>query len=789
MKRKKEKFGVRTASLAGLAFVAVVCAGCRGPAGESADAAADGTVTQNEPRAEILWERTICREKGKYVGWPSVTQLKNGDVIAVFSGDRAEHVSPDGKVEAVISRDGGETWSAPATVADTPLDDRDAGVVQLPNGDVVVTWFTQVCDDPKFGPPPPEAVCRKWIGILRAVSKDSGRTWSAPEVIPLKGSAPHGPVVTRDGALVNVGRTCADPMREWLRPLEKNPSGDGLQRSIITCERSADGAKTWETLCADIPDTKGENAKTSAFWEPSVTEYAPGKLFALVRYHGPAGFDGKECLRATRSEDGGRTWSPMTRVPLCTGWTAPHVMTLADGRLLCTVGRRQGVGGNGEWAYVSDDAGETWHDGLQLSNADGLCGPCDLGYPCTVQLKDGSLLSVFYQVEASGEKPCLRAVKWRLKPAEPLVVLARGTATKYEGHPTTVTCADGRILAVWCTPHGGWCGPAAETKDGGRTWTRIDDRFPKGYAQHINCPSIYRMIGPDGKSRLWVYSALKAPEGSAYAPQGAKDGGNPNRVHTSHRVCWQDGRARGWWMPRVVSEDDGRTWRELEPLGPDFQCVMTFSSVVRLKDGSYMGFFHRNPNGEDESPLSVWSTVTKDGGFTWSKPVLVASAEKEGLDPCEPLAFRGPDGNEIRLILRENRRKGCSLMTISTDEGRTWKPLRPTPWSLTGDRHQCVRLSDGRYCLTFRDMAPQSPTYGDFVAWVGPYEAISSKAAWAKARRFTLVRSHCDFKPDCGYPGLELLPDGTPLAVTYAKIASGAEQQSVVAVRVEVPVK
>ena len=42
------------------------------------------------------------------------------------------------------------------------------------------------------------------------------------------------------------------------------------------------------------------------------------------------------------------------------------------------------------------------------------------------------------------------------------VIVADGTETVYQGHPTTVMTADGRIIAVWCTPHGGWCGPAAE---------------------------------------------------------------------------------------------------------------------------------------------------------------------------------------------------------------------------------------------------------------------------------------------------------------------------------------
>lgn len=40
------------------------------------------------PRAEIVWTRPICANPDRYIGWPSVARLQNGDLIAVFSGDR-----------------------------------------------------------------------------------------------------------------------------------------------------------------------------------------------------------------------------------------------------------------------------------------------------------------------------------------------------------------------------------------------------------------------------------------------------------------------------------------------------------------------------------------------------------------------------------------------------------------------------------------------------------------------------------------------------------------------------
>ncbi|MGN0852280.1 MAG: sialidase family protein [Kiritimatiellia bacterium] len=341
--------------------------------------------------------------------------------------------------------------------------------------------------------------------------------------------------------------------------------------------------------------------------------------------------------------------------------------------------------------------------------------------------------------------------------AEIQTVIARGTQTRYEGHPTTVMTADGRVIAVWCTPHGGSCGPAAESADGGRTWTRIDGRFPKAYARHVNCPSAYRLVGPDGKARIWVWSQVK--------------------LLPDAKNCW-DRRSRGEPMPSVMSEDEGRIWREMPALGPKFRCIMAFASIVRLADGSYLGMFHVGPAGRDRSPLSVWQSVTRDGGFTWSDPVCVGKVE--GKDPCEPYVFRSPDGGELCCLMRENTHKGRSLMMFSRDEGRTWSTPEDTPWALTGDRHQGVRLADGREVIVFRDRAPQSPTHGHFVGWVGPYAAIRSQDP-AGTFRIKILHNHAGC--DCGYPGIHLLADGSVLATTYVKYRAGEEKQSVVCAR------
>jgi hypothetical protein len=327
------------------------------------------------------------------------------------------------------------------------------------------------------------------------------------------------------------------------------------------------------------------------------------------------------------------------------------------------------------------------------------------------------------------------------------VVIAAGTPEVYQGHPTTLLMPDGKtIFAVWCINHGGAAGPMAKSTDGGLTWTRLDDRLPPGYATHQNCPSIYRLVDASGKARIWVWSASLGKRG-------------------------------GPGMPSILSEDDGATWREMPPLG--FPCVMTFSSIVPLKDGRHLGLYHRGPGGADKAPLEVIQTITADGGFTWSEPRVVASVE--GKNPCEPFVFRSPDGSELCCLMRENTHKGRSLVMFSKDEGATWSTPTDTPWGLSGDRHIGVALPDGRWIFAFRDQAPQSPTKGHFVAWVGRYEDI--RAGRGGDYRIKLLHSHAERVSDCGYPGVERLPDGTLVVTTYVKYRPGPEKHSVVSTR------
>jgi hypothetical protein len=92
--------------------------------------------------------------------------------------------------------------------------------------------------------------------------------------------------------------------------------------------------------------------------------------------------------------------------------------------------------------------------------------------------------------------------------------------------------------------------------------------------------------------------------------------------------------------------------------------------------------------------------------------------------------------------------------------------VKALPPGLHGDRHKRC-MPDGGSSSPFRDMGKDSPTRAHFVAWVGHYEDIVS----GKDGEYKIKLLHSHKGSDCGYPGLELLPDGTSLPRPTSSIA------------------
>ena len=135
-----------------------------------------------------------------------------------------------------------------------------------------------------------------------------------------------------------------------------------------------------------------------------MVEAKSGKLVGLFRW-GISDLS-KKILWQSESLDGGRTWAETRRTEIL-GYP-PHMLRLEDDRILLVYGLR--LSPFGQRSRVSDDEGETWSDEMVLITGLGK----DLGYPASAVLEDGSILTIYYQVENPGEPTCLMSTHWRL---------------------------------------------------------------------------------------------------------------------------------------------------------------------------------------------------------------------------------------------------------------------------------------------------------------------------------------------------------------------------------------
>ncbi len=367
------------------------------------------------PRAKVESPRIISWQPELYHGWPTLARRRNGQLLLAYSGGREAHVCPFGRVELMQSNDGGSTWLWPRVLMDSAIDDRDAGVVETAKGSILVTTFTSLAyesllqraekDPASFDkdswPRPPQRL-ERWraahqrltaeerksqLGVWMLRSTDGGVTWSAPYRSLV--NSPHGPIQLSDGRLLYAGKAL------W------EISQDPHQARVGVCESLDDGV-TWRWL-APLPARPGDT--TDQYHELHAVETADGRLIVQIRNHNKA--NAGETLQS-ESSDGGKTW----RVPREIGvWGLPsHLLRLHDGRLLMTYGHRRAPLGN--QARVSRDHGRTWSEPIILSG-DGISE--DLGYPSTVQLDDGTLVTVWYEVVKEFPRAVLRQTRWTLE--------------------------------------------------------------------------------------------------------------------------------------------------------------------------------------------------------------------------------------------------------------------------------------------------------------------------------------------------------------------------------------
>ena len=350
--------------------------------------------------AKVHGIHVVSLRSNQYHGWPTLARRRNGQLLLVCSGGRESHVCPFGQMELMRSDDDGKTWTFPRVLLDLAIDDRDAGILETARGTLLATTFSSLAYEYQFN----NGNINKWdaarqarwrgahnrisaaerkaqLGTWMLRSTDDGVTWSTPYNSIV--NSPHGPIQLADGRQLYAGKDL------WK-----------TGKWIGACE-SIDDGKSWRKL-AQIPTRPGDNP--AEYHELHAVEATNGTIVTQIRNNNPA--NRSETLQ-TESSDGGKTWS----VPHPIGvWGLPsHLLRLRDGRLLMSYGYRRKPFGN--QARISTDHGKTWGEPVTISG-DGANG--DLGYPSTVELQDGTLLTAWYEQMSSRPRAVLRLAKWSL---------------------------------------------------------------------------------------------------------------------------------------------------------------------------------------------------------------------------------------------------------------------------------------------------------------------------------------------------------------------------------------
>lgn len=369
--------------LKGLVVIGVWCAGVVGVSAQDGGSA--------KPRIEQL-ERYVSIDN--VCAWPNLTVLRDGTIIATIF-NQPSHAQREGDVECWASTDGGRFWEIRGIPArhDPDANRMNVAAGMAKNGDLVVVasgWSLA----PAGGPGQP----RKNMTVLRAwvsVSSDGGRTWKVRK--------DAFPVAEKD-------------MTEFIPFGDILPGNDGSLRVLayaqsldkkinkVSMFRSTDDGKTWKLLSL-LSDGHKVTESIDGHNETAFFHVGNGKWIAAARR-----WRGGQALDLIVSDDDGKTWRYDQALTEASQHPA-HVQRLKNGKLLLTYGNRI-AGEFGVAVKFSADNGKTWSEESLI--VDNLTSR-DSGYPSSVQLPDGKIMTAYYSVGVgSHQRYHMGTVIWEL---------------------------------------------------------------------------------------------------------------------------------------------------------------------------------------------------------------------------------------------------------------------------------------------------------------------------------------------------------------------------------------
>ncbi|MEW6356053.1 MAG: sialidase family protein [Planctomycetota bacterium] len=342
----------------------------------------------------------VFKKDGVYACFPSLLIAPKTDALYSSFGTRVKqtHIDPTGGSQCMESADGGRSWHPIDKIPPTAQGLRPGQVFTAPDGALIQIgqyfWRRYPGEKKKefqgkyyihdnCGPGP--NMIATITGGYIARSADGGKTWDKKEL----------PELDTYTAASSGWSYCQLPDGTVIRAfmVQKSPK-ESCDCYVV---RTKDG-KTYDVVRAMWDPER----KVDVTEENTMHVMQDGNVWMMARVE-----KSDDHMWQALSEDGGRTWRQVkTGIK---GHPPSGLIRLRDGRLLLTYGYRHPP--FGIRAVLSEDDGRTWRtDRVQVLRSDG--DNFDLGYPYSAQLKDGTLVTVYYYVTADYITH-IAATRWR----------------------------------------------------------------------------------------------------------------------------------------------------------------------------------------------------------------------------------------------------------------------------------------------------------------------------------------------------------------------------------------
>lgn len=220
-------------------------------------------------------------------------------------------------------------------------------------------------------------------------SYDRGHTWKGPFRLPMMGQKG---ISARTDMVINGKHDCF-----FFLTAAKSNNKEGR----VICARTTDGCKTFEFVSYVGPEPAGYNIM------PSTVRISPTELLCTIRCHNGSRENARSWIEAWRSKDNCKTWEFDQELTDCGEGNPAATLKLKDGRLCMTFGHRKAP--YEMRALLSSDNGKTWSEPFVI---EGEGGGRDMGYPRTLQLENGNVVTVYYFYDKTDRDRKINATIW-----------------------------------------------------------------------------------------------------------------------------------------------------------------------------------------------------------------------------------------------------------------------------------------------------------------------------------------------------------------------------------------